>query len=101
MNYEPDYIKNGAWSPAIVFGESLNFTRDQALIEFPKLNLPVRPFFFPLSSLPAYDHIDQGEKESPVAYDISSRGINVPCALNLTEEQIDEYCEGVIKILGN
>ncbi len=100
MNYEPDYVENGVWSPAIIFGKSHNFSRDDALEEFPKLNLPVRPFFYPLSSLPAYKDVDQGEEESPVAYDISSRGINVPSALNLTEADIDNYCEGVRKILG-
>jgi perosamine synthetase len=99
MNPEPDHIINGAWATALVFGKSHNMTRDLALKELPKLNLPVRPFFYPLSSLPAFNDEEYGKKNNPVSYDVSSRGINLPCALNLTDDDLDKYSNGIHSLL--
>tara|TARA_B100000795_G_scaffold178503_1_gene135018 strand:+ start:56117 stop:57235 length:1119 start_codon:yes stop_codon:yes gene_type:complete len=100
MNPEPEHIINGAWATALVFGVSHGVTRDIALEELPKLDLPVRPFFYPLSSLPAFNDEKSGRVNNPIAYDISSRGINLPCALNLTEFDLDRYSEGLRTLLG-
>ncbi len=100
LNPEPEYIINGAWTTGLVFGRSHNMTRDKALYEIPKLNLPVRPFFYPLSSLPAFNREEWGRQNNPVAYDISSRGINLPGALNLTEKDLDAYSKGIYDLLG-
>jgi len=99
LNPEPNHVTNGAWAPALVFGKSHGMTRDLALLEIPKMKLPVRPFFYPLSSLPAFDQEDMGRINNPVAYDISSRGINLPCALNLTENDLDRYSKGIHDLL--
>ena len=45
LNPEPKHMCNGAWATALVFGKSHGITRDMALHELPKLDLPVRPFF--------------------------------------------------------
>lgn len=100
INPEPSHVKNGVWAPALIFGKSHNMTRDKALIEIPKLGLPVRPFFYPLSSLPAYADTASARVNNPVAYDVSSRGINLPCALSLTDIDLDRYSEGIYKLLG-
>lgn len=99
LNPEPKYVKNGVWATALVFGKSHNITRELALDKISNLGLPVRPFFYPLSSLPAFNRKDEGNKNNPVAYDISSRGINLPCALNLTEKDLDNYTKGILKVL--
>ena len=99
MNSEPEHIINGAWATALVFGESHGISRDFALKELPKLDLPVRPFFYPLSSLPAFNCEKTGRVNNPVAYDISSRGIILPCALNLTEFDLDKYSDGIHTLL--
>jgi perosamine synthetase len=100
LNPEPEYVKNGVWATALVFGESHGMTRDKALEEIPKLGLPVRPFFYPLSSLPAFDREAEGRRLNPVSYSVSGRGINLPCALNLTEADLDRYSGGVHTLLG-
>ena len=99
LNPEPEGGVNGAWITTIVFGKSHNMTRDLALKELPKLNLPVRPFFYPLSSLPAFNDEEYGKKNNPVSYDVSSRGINLPCALNLTDDDLDKYSNGIHSLL--
>ena len=68
--------------------------------EVPKLGLPVRPFFYPLTSLPAFNREAEGRKKNPVAYDVSEHGINLPCAMNLTDADLDRYSKGVHDLLG-
>lgn len=100
FNPDQDEVENGYWTPAIVFGHSHDITKEQAMAGLEKLGLPVRPFFYPLSSLPAYaEQSDIGRQLNPVAYDVSGRGINVPCALNLTEADIETYCQGIRTLL--
>lgn len=100
FNEESESVYNGVWAVSMIFGKSHNMTAEKAMNELAKLNLPVRPFFYPLSSLPAYSKYNTGSKEkNPVAYDISSRGITLPGALIMKEEDIDEYCNGIKKIL--
>jgi perosamine synthetase len=61
-----------------------------------------RPFFPPLSSLPAYADraSSRGAAErNPVAYDLSTRAINLPSAMTLTEDQVDRVCTAVTAML--
>ena len=76
-------------------------TRDRALEELPKLGVPTRPFFFPLSSLPAFPGREAaGWRGHPVAYDIAERGINLSSALNMAEDDLDTVGRGVRRRLG-
>ena len=49
---------------------------------------------YPLTFLPAFNREAQGRRDNPVAYDMSEHGITLPCALNLTEDDLDTYCRG-------
>jgi perosamine synthetase len=100
FNPEPSNVQNGVWNTALVFGKSHGIDRERAMRELGKLGLPSRPFFFPLSSLPAYPNREaQGRRDNPVAYDVSGRGINLPCALNLTDADLDAVSDGVHQVL--
>ena len=100
FNEDSQEIYNGVWATSIVFGKSHGMTKKEAMNKLEKLSLPTRPFFYPLSSLSAYSYYNTGSKEqNPVSYDVSSRGITLPCALILTEKDIDEYCKGIKQIL--
>jgi perosamine synthetase len=101
FNPEPPGGVNGAWITGLIFGKSHNMTKLKAIEEMAKLGLPCRPFFYPLSSLPAYPGFrEKYEPLNPTAYDISARGVNLPGAANLTEQQIDKVCDGIKTILG-
>jgi perosamine synthetase len=100
FNPEPPDGVNGVWITGLVFGKEHKITKLDAMNRLEAMGLPTRPFFYPLSSLPAYDALRDGhEKKNPVAYDVSSRGINLPGALNLTEDQIDAVCDGVRRLV--
>jgi perosamine synthetase len=101
FNHEPDGVYNSVWITGLVFGKSHSMSKADAIEKLKALDLPARPFFYPLSSLPAFKGAEEIYRpRNPVAYDISSRGINLPGALNITEEQIDRVCTGIHKILG-
>jgi perosamine synthetase len=101
LNPEPTNVRNSVWNTALIFDPSTGMDRDKAMAEMPILGLPVRPFFYPLSSLPAFPGREaESRRNNPVAYDISERGINLPCALNLTEADLDTVSAGIHQLLG-
>lgn len=101
FNAEPEGVYNSVWITALVFGKSHRMDKPTAMAELEKIGVPSRPFFYPLSSLPAYPGQETTFRpRNPRSYDIASRGINLPGALNLTDDQIDFVCDGIRKILG-
>jgi len=100
FNPEPKGVFNSVWVTGLVFGKSHKMTKKKAMKKMEELGLPTRPFFYPLSSLPAYPKMKKKhQQKNPNAYDLSSRGINLPCAFNLTNKQIELICQGIKKIL--
>ncbi len=97
LNIEPARTKNTYWMVTVVVAKKYKINKEKLMEGFLKYNIQVRPFFYPLSSLPAINR----EADTPVAFDISSRGINLPCGLNITEKQIDYVCKTLIKLLKN
>jgi perosamine synthetase len=100
FNMESEYVFNGVWATSLIFGKSHKITKLEAIDRLAELNVPSRPFFYPLSSLPAYENYKTGSVDkNPNAYDISNRGITLACSYDLTEKQIARICEGIKKIL--
>jgi perosamine synthetase len=99
-NDEPKDVVNSVWVTGLVFGKSHRMTKKKAMKMLADIGIPSRPFFYPLSSLPAFPGARKKyERLNPVAYDISSRGINLSCAFNLTVDQIDAIAGGIRTIL--
>lgn len=100
LNAEPPHVVNGIWNVAVVFGKEYGLTKAQVMKAIEGMGLPSRPFFYPLSFLPAFPGARKKyEPRNPVAYDVSFRGINVPCAFNITEEQVVRYCDAIRTVL--
>jgi dTDP-4-amino-4,6-dideoxygalactose transaminase len=61
-----------------------------------------RPFFHPLSALPAYAGIAgaaDGAERRPVSYRLASLGVNLPSALRLGEGDVDTVCRALLDVL--
>lgn len=102
FNAEPEGGFNSVWITSVVFDPSTGMTKARAIEELGKLGVPARPFFYPLSSLPAYPGAEAVYREkNPRAYDISSRAINLSCSSNLTAQQLDIIANGIKTILGH
>ena len=99
FNYEPSNVFNGAWITGMVIGESYNIDKIKFIDDLQKEGVPSRPFFYPLSSIPAYNLEKEYRDKNKNSYNISRRGINLPGGANLTEKQLDTICSGVRKVL--
>lgn len=96
FNPEPEGGINGVWCTAMSFDRSYGMKTQDVVDKLNKVGIPARNFFIPLPALPAYaEHSEGAETRLPVAYDIAYRAINLPCALNITEQDIEVICTGV------
>ena len=100
FNEEPPGGRNGAWITGMVFDKKYHIEKEDFIKYLTNRGIPARPFFYPLSSLPAYGAQDKLMKKiNPNAYDISSRGINLPGAMNLKESNIQFICSAIIDFI--
>lgn len=103
LNSEPPDSKSIYWMVTVIFDPARGIRKDEAIREFDRRDIDTRPFFHPLSSLPAYANnpdVERARRENVVAYRIAPYGVNLPSALNLTREQVARVCEAVIAIAG-
>lgn len=95
MNPEPAGTQNGFWMPTVVFHESTRVTRETLQAAFAQENIDARVFFWPLSSLPAFDPVPA----NTLAYDVPGRAINLPSYHELTLEGIERVVAIVRKVM--
>lgn len=102
VNPEPPEGRNGAWCSALLIGKSYGIKKEEIIEKLNANGLEARPFFYPLSSMPAYNlDVEKMSKKHNVSYDLSSRAICLPSAFNITVEQAEHYSEKVKNILQN
>ncbi len=102
LNDEPSGTKNTYWMVTAILDQKFGMTKDLLMEWMGEMNIDCRPFFHPLSSLPAYEHNEQSRwarQRNPVSYQISPYGINLPSGLNLTEKQVQYVCDTLKVIL--
>ena len=102
LNYEAPGTKNTYWMITAILDQKFKITKDLLMKSMGDMNIDCRPFFHPLSSLPAYEHTEQSRRarlRNPVSYQISPYGINLPSGLNLTEKKVQHICDALKVIL--
>lgn len=98
LNAEPPGTLNSYWMVTLVLDPCLGIDKRQLMKTLTARGIDIRPFFHPLSSLPAFKDQAQALRaagRNSVAYRIGAHAINLPTALQLTERQVDQVCEGV------
>jgi len=96
LNREPMGTKNTYWMVTAIMNKKFRITKERLMESMNERNIDCRPFFHPLSSLPAYGHLSQAKearKRNQVSYQISPYGINLPSSLSITKEEIVYVCE--------
>jgi len=102
LNYEPEEIKNTYWMVTAIVDEEYGIKKERLIKVMMEKNIECRPFFHPLSSLPAYAHLKESQKarmRNVVSYQISPYGINLPSGLDMTEEKVRYVSETLKAIL--
>lgn len=103
LNAEPADTRNSFWMITIVLGASRGVSGRQLMEAFDAANIDSRPFFHPLSSIPALRDLPTaaaGRERNKVAYALAPRGLNLPSAMNLTRDQVGYVCDVIRRTLG-
>jgi perosamine synthetase len=72
------------WMYSVLVEEAYGVGRDELMARLQERGIDSRPFFYPIHTMPPYA---AGER-FPVAEELSRKGINLPSAATLTEDQI-------------
>ncbi len=102
LNAEPRGTQNSYWMITAVVDAKRNKTKEQLIADFAAEGIDARPFFYPLSMLPAYDKQPQANVArgaNKVAYDVSTRGVNLPSGLLLTAGDVSRVSSVLVEHL--
>jgi perosamine synthetase len=95
LNAEPEGCFNSYWMVTAVIAENLGLSTVEVRERLGEAGIDTRPFFHPLSSLPAYSGTPQAldaRLRNVAAYHIAPRALNLPSALILDEAKVDRVC---------
>ena len=96
LNDAGPMVKNAYWMVTAVIAPEHAISKEALMEALTADGITTRPFFYPLSSLPAYASTPEGmeaRERNRVAYSIGARGINLPSPLNLTRDQVEFVCD--------
>ena len=92
---------NSCWSIIIYFKNLKIRNIKKIKDELIKNNFFPRPFFYPLTSIPAYKKINKKFKkfktQNPIAYKTHAKGLVLPSSYILTKSQIKKISKIIIK----
>lgn len=104
MNYEPPGVKNTYWMVTIIVEPRFRLTKEVIIKAMSERGIDCRPFFYPLSSLPAYSGYpgaEQARKKNINAYQISPFSLNLPSGFHMTREKVAFVCNKLKEILSD
>jgi len=96
LNEEAPGTRNAYWMVTAILDPRLGLEKERLIALFNEQGITSRPFFYPLSSLPAYAGLrqaDEARARNRVSYRLSASGVNLPSALSLTERQVCRVCD--------
>lgn len=95
MNNPGPDVQSAYWLVSIVWEEALQIDKKAVRDALAKHGIDTRPFFSPLSSLGAYQHLPgvaHYRESNPVSYRLRRCGLNLPSSLMLEEADVDLVC---------
>jgi perosamine synthetase len=104
LNAEPAGTRNSYWMNTVILDRSHGLDKKTLMEALSEYGVDCRPFFHPLSSLPAYESSDEAKRAAArnvVSYDLSARGINLPSGLNLSQPLVKRVCDSLKTVLEN
>jgi len=93
---------NTYWMVTVLLDPGFGLEKETLMEEMSRKGIDSRPFFYPMSSLPAFassPYAGGSASRNPVSYKLSPRGINLPSALVLSRPQVQTVCQALKEIL--
>ena len=103
LNHEAPGTINTYWMVTAILDEKYGLKKEQLIELMSAKHIDCRPFFYPLSAIPAYQHFEQAHQarqRNKVSYRLSPYGINLPSGLNMTEELVKYVSNILRRIIG-
>jgi perosamine synthetase len=103
LNCEPSGTKNSYWMVTVIFDPKFGLLKEEIIQKFKDIGIDSRPFFYPLSSQPAYTNLaytHDAQIRNIGSYQISPYGVNLPCGMNLTHDQVNYVCDALKRMVG-
>jgi|SRR5581483_1209305 len=98
LNYESPDTKNTYWMITVVLDPSLGIRKEALMRSLDEHGIDSRPFFHPLSSLPAYGELEGAQiasQRNRISYAISPYAVNLPSGLNMDREKVAIVCKAL------
>jgi perosamine synthetase len=102
LNFEPPGTRNVYWMVTAILSPELGFKTVQLMEALAASGIDSRPFFHPLSTLPAYESFPGSKvarERNGVSYAIAECGINLPSSLSLTRDDVRKVAEALRRAL--
>jgi perosamine synthetase len=102
LNQDLPDVLSSYWMVTVVWDRGLGRDKREVMEALRQRGVDTRPFFHPLSALPAFagtPQADAARQRNTVAYEIAPCGVNLPSALSLTREQVTYVCAQVREVL--
>ena len=100
MPIERPWSRQVYWMYGILLDKSHNMTARALADKLSDLGIQTRPFFLGMHAQPALQNLGLFQNEDyPVADHLSENGLYLPSGLTLSEQQMDEVCAALHKIL--
>jgi perosamine synthetase len=102
LNHESPDVKNSYWMVTALVDPTLRLTKEHLIARMSAEQIDCRPFFYPLSSLPAYVSTPQARRaqlQNNVSYALSPYGINLPCGMCVTQPTVERVAGTLMRII--
>ncbi|MFO1463663.1 MAG: DegT/DnrJ/EryC1/StrS family aminotransferase [bacterium] len=102
LNPEVPGVSSSYWLTTVLWDQRRHVTKEAVLEALRDRGIDGRPFFYPLSSLPAFAGRSEAEKakeRNEISYRLSPFGINLPSAMNLAREEANEVAVALREVL--
>jgi perosamine synthetase len=102
LNHEAAHTKNTYWMVTVIIDPKSGMEKHQLMDRLREQRIDTRPFFHPLSSLPAYKNLLSAKlarDRNHHSYRVSQYGINLPSGMDMTREKVIYICEKIKEIL--
>ncbi|MFH1983032.1 MAG: DegT/DnrJ/EryC1/StrS family aminotransferase [Pseudomonadota bacterium] len=102
LNAQKAGIKNSYWMITVILDSAAGVLKEDIMRKMEEKNIATRPFFHPLSSIPAYRKLPQSaaaREKNKVSYAISPYGVNLPSGLNMDREKVARVCNALKTII--
>lgn len=97
INKPGNCVNASYWKVSVVWDERYSITKQHLASKLREKGIDTRPFFSPLSTIPAYAGLPKQPHLTPNALKLSNCGINLPSALKLEKDDVafvcDQLCE--------